>query len=112
MRGSALPADIQEALPKLRALCAGLDDCQESLSYGNPAFKRGKTPFAILDRYKGASCLWLLVDPVLRDDQLAVKGWFASPYDPRQTALCCALESVDWDHVGDLIRSSHQLAQR
>ena len=28
-------------------------DEEEALSYGNPAFKRGKTLFVILDRYKG-----------------------------------------------------------
>jgi hypothetical protein len=105
-----LAEDVVEALPKLRAICAGLTPCEEALSYGNPAFKRGKKLFAILDRYKGQSCLWVLVDPVRRDDQLAVEGWFPSPYDPRQLALCCPLSTLDWDAAGALIASAHRLA--
>ena len=109
--GQALPEDIVEALPKLRRLCETLADCQETLSYGNPAFKRGRKPFAILDRYKGQSCLWVLVDPVLRDDQLAIPGWFASPYDPREEALCCPLDKLDWDRLRPLIEASYGLAK-
>lgn len=109
-RGGPLAEDVVEALPKLRALCAGLSPCEEASSYGNPAFKRGKKPFAILDRYKGQSCLWLLVDPVLRDEQLKQEGWFPSPYDPRQLALCCPIDKVDWSVTGPLVASAHRLA--
>ncbi len=99
-----------EALDTLRAICRAHSPCEEALSYGNPAFKRGKTPFVILDRYKGQVCLWLLVDPVLRDEQLKVPGWFASPYDKRQRALCCALDQLDWTAAAPLIASAHRLA--
>lgn len=109
-RGGPPAEDVAEALAKLRALCAGLSPCEEALSYGNPAFKRGRKPFVILDRYKGQSCLWLLIDPALRDDQLAVEGWFPSPYDPRQLALCCPLDKLDWEALPPLVRASHGLA--
>ena len=114
MAGRGGPPTEQEAaaLDRLRAICRDLAPCEEALSYGNPAFKRGKAPFVILDRYKGAACLWLLVDPVLRDEQLQQPGWFASPYDPRQRALCCPLDALDWSAVGPLVASAHRLAGR
>jgi hypothetical protein len=105
-----LPADIEAAVPRLRRLCAGLDNVTEGLSYDNPTFRRGPKPFAILDRYKGTSCLWLLIDPVLREDQLGIEGWFASPYDPRQLALCCRLDAVDWEAASRLVKASYGLA--
>ena len=105
-----LSSDVLEALPKVRLLCRKFDDCEETTSYGNPTFKRGRKNFLVLDRYKGRSCLWLLVDPVNRDRQLAVDGWFASPYDPRETALCCDLAELDWGSAGVLIDDSYHLA--
>ena len=107
-----LPADILEALPRVRTLCVNYPDCAETLTYGNPTFKRAGKAFVVLDRYKGLSCLWLLVDPVLRDDQLTVDGWFASPYDPRQAALCCRLDKLEWAVLGPLIDASYALAKR
>ena len=49
---------------------------------------------------------------VLRDEQLQQPGWFASPYDPRQRALCCPLDALDWSAVGPLVASAHRLAGR
>jgi hypothetical protein len=105
-----LSADVVDALAIVRQLCKGLDDCKETLSYGNPAFKRGGKNFVVLDQYKGRSCLWLLIDPLERGDRLAVDGWFASPYDPRETALCCGLDKLDWSSIGPLINTSYQLS--
>jgi len=114
-RNRTLSDEETQALSSLRGLCQAFADCEETLSYGNPAFKRagkrGSKAFAVLDRYKGHACLWVLIDPVLRDDQLAAPGWFASPYDPRQTALCCPLEKLDWSALGPVIEASYHLAQ-
>jgi hypothetical protein len=107
-----LPEDIVSTLPKIRTLCAAFDNCRETTTYGNPTFKRGPRNFLVLDRYKGRSCLWLLVDPALRDDLLAVDGWFPSPYDPRKIALCCHLDRLDWTSAAHLIKASYHLAQR
>ena len=102
--------DIAAALPLLRAICTALPDAQESPSFGNPAFKARGKAFAVLDRYKGKSCLWLLIDPGRRDALLALPGWFKSPYDPREEALCCELGHIDWEAATALIRESHRLA--
>ena len=106
-----LDVAAQDALERMRALCLGLPETVEDRSYGNPSFKRGGKPFLVLDRYKGRDCLWLLVDPGRRPDMLAGDGWFASPHDPRERALCCALEKVDWEEMAALIATSHALAR-
>jgi hypothetical protein len=110
-RGDPLSDDVSEALYKLRLICRDLAPCEEASSYGNPAFMRGKKPFVILDRYRGQACLWLLIDPAVRDQQLLEAGWFPSPYDPRQLALCCALGSLDWTAAASLVVRAHDLAQ-
>jgi predicted DNA-binding protein (MmcQ/YjbR family) len=106
----ALAPEEQSALLKLRALCNKLERCEETVTFGHPTFKtRGKT-FAVIDRYQEASCLWLRVHPTRRRELLAAEGWFKSPYDKRETALCCKLDAIDWRRIGPLLRESHALA--
>lgn len=112
-RGSrALSNEGVAALTKLKEKIAGLSDVEDTSSYGNPAFKVGGKPFAILDKYKGGYCLWILVDLEVRQTLLEKDGWFPSPYDPRAEALCCRLEALDWRRLGPLLRKSHDLARR
>ena len=65
----------------------------------------------MLDSYKGIDCLWLRIDPGRRDELLAEPGWFKSPYDPREQALCWDLRNVDWRTAEALIRDSYRLAK-
>jgi len=106
----ALDADERVALERLRRIVRSLDGSVETLSFGHPAFKVAGNTYAVLDRYGGGKCLWLRVDPMDRADRLAEPGWFASPYDPRRTALCCRLEAIDWRRMGARVRSSYALA--
>jgi len=98
------------ALGRVRELCLALEGSDEGLSFGNPTFRAGGKPFLVLDRYRDRECLWLRVEPAERADLLTLRGWFASPYDPRAKALCCALEHLDWRRVPRLVRASHALA--
>jgi predicted DNA-binding protein (MmcQ/YjbR family) len=102
--------DVAAALRLLRPICLALPDAEETASFGNPAFKAKGKAFAVLDRYKDKSCLWLLVDPARRDELLALPGWFKSPYDPRERAMCCELCHVDWELAAALIGESHGLS--
>ena len=77
---------------------------------GEKPVDAGKNKHAVLDRYGGYECLWLRVGPMERAGLLASPGWFESPYDPRRTALCCRLESIDWRRMRALVRRSHSLA--
>lgn len=96
------------ALQALRAVCGELPGVTETLSYGNPAFKVGKKPFAILDAYRGGSCVWLLCEPARRDDLLAQDGFFAAPYDRAKAAVCRSAAGIDWPTFGPLLRDSYE----
>ena len=104
-----LDAEELSALARLRRLAARLPGSREALSFGHPAFLTGGKAYAVLDRYKGAPCLWLKVDPMERRALLAHPGWFAAPYDPRHAALCCRLDAVDWRRLQRLLRMSYAL---
>ena len=106
----ALSGAAQLALERLRRLCAGWDGVAENLSFGHPTFRVGGAPFAVLDRYDDSDCLWLKVPPAARDALLAARGWFAAPYDPRRTALCVRLDTIDWRRMRAHIRVSYALA--
>lgn len=94
---------------KVRAICATLEGVVERASHGNPAFRAGKrqSPFVVLDVYRGASCLWVKVDPGRRAALLADSRFFPSPYDPRQQALCCTLDGANVSQFKSLIYDSY-----
>ena len=106
-----LKALARAALPKIRAALGALEGVEETATFGNPTFKAYGKAFAVLDLYRGKDCLWMLVDPVERDDRLSLPGWFASPYDPRMTALCCDLDAIDWRRAKAWLRSAWQCAR-
>lgn len=74
-----LSAPALDALKKVRSTLAPLDGVEETTTYGNPTFKPGGKAFAVLDIYEGRDCLWMLFDPVERQDRLRMRGWFPSP---------------------------------
>ncbi|HTN51876.1 MAG TPA: MmcQ/YjbR family DNA-binding protein [Anaeromyxobacter sp.] len=105
-----LDPDAQDALVRLRRLLAGCADVEETVTFSNPTFKAGGKAFAVLDHYRGAGCLWLRVELAERDRLLSQEGWFESPYDPRRSALCVRLDSVDWRRLPPLLEASRLTA--
>jgi hypothetical protein len=103
----SLSTAAQAALARLRLISAGLDQVEETLSFGNPAFKHRGKAFVVLDLYDGQDCLWLRISLAERDDLLKQSGWFKAPYDPKGQALCCRLDQADWRVLEPLIASSH-----
>jgi hypothetical protein len=106
-----LSPDARAAIQRLRRHVAPFDDVTETLTFGNPTFQTHGKTFAVLDRYQGADCLWLRVDSMERPTLLKMPGWFAAPYDPRQSALCIRLDAIDWRRISSHIRISRLLAQ-
>ena len=98
-------------LGRLRVAAAALPGAREALTFGNPAFRVGGKAFAVIDHYQGSDCLWLRVEPALRAELLARRGWFPSPYDPKKAAACCAVEAFDWRRLAPLLRASYRLAR-
>jgi predicted DNA-binding protein (MmcQ/YjbR family) len=99
------------AVERLRATAESLAGVVETVTFGNPTFRVGPKTIAVVDRYDGRECLWLRVAPDERDLLLKQPGWFPSPYDPKQVALCCALDHVDWRCIKRRLRQSYDLAQ-
>jgi len=104
------PSPPPELVERIRGLCLALPHAVEATSYGNPAFKLGAKPFAVLDHYQHGFCLWLLCAPSRRDEVLARPGWFASPYDPKALAVCGRVDEIDWDAAPALIADSFRIA--
>jgi predicted DNA-binding protein (MmcQ/YjbR family) len=107
-----LTAAAKVALTRLRAAVSSLESAEESLSFGNPTFRVDRRAFAVIDRYHDRDYLWLRIDTAARAKLLQRAGWIASPYDPRQKALCCELDQLDWRSLGPLLRASYRLARR
>ena len=105
-----LSAPAEAALARLRRLVGGWDGLEERQSFGHPAFHVGARPFAVLDHYQDADCLWLRIPADERAQLLATPGWFAAPYDPRRTALCVRLDAIDWRRIRARVRISYALA--
>lgn len=107
-----LNSTAKVAVTRLRAAAASLAGAEESVSFGNPTFRVNRKAFAVIDRYHDRDCLWLRVESAERARLLERCGWFASPYDPRRTALCCELDQFDWRSLRPLLRASFDLALR
>lgn len=101
-----LAAEEISALNRLRTICASLPDCEESESFGNPAFRTKGKPFVVLDRYEDEGVVWMMVAPENRERLLGLQGWFPSPYDPRKAALCCRISNAVWTELEPLVRES------
>jgi predicted DNA-binding protein (MmcQ/YjbR family) len=109
-RAGSLDSNERTALSRLRRVTDRLPQSREALSFGHPAFEVLSKAYAVLDRYEGAGCLWLRVDPMEREALLVRPGWFPSPHDPGRAALCCRIDALDWRRAGRLIRMSYALA--
>jgi len=109
-RERELTSSASAALKRVRTAAATLANVEESLSFGNPTFRINRKAFAVIDRYEGHDCLWLRVAAADREHLLNNRGWFPSPYDPRQTALCCGLNQFDWRRLRSFLRASYDLA--
>ena len=96
------------ALQQLRTICGELPGVTETLSYGNPTFKVGKKPFAVLDAYRNETCVWLLCDQDRREELLGKDGFFAAPYDRAKAAVCRSAADIDWPVFGHLLRDSYE----
>jgi hypothetical protein len=110
-RARTLGPSALDALEKLRRICDAIGICEERTSFGNPSFYAGGKSFAVIDHYDGADCLWLRIDPARRSQVLRDAGWFTSPYDPQQKALCCRLDQIDWRRIRPFIRDSFDMVR-
>jgi hypothetical protein len=93
---------------RLSKVCQSLPEVVAGESFGNPCFHAGKRPFVVLDRYRGEDCIFLYVDPGLREELLKDKNFFPAPYDPREKGLCRRLSAIDWTQLKSLLIQSYR----
>lgn len=98
----------RDALNRIRKICLGLPETTEGESFGNVAFRAGKRPFVVFDRYKGVDCIFVYVDAGRRDDLLADRRFFKAPYDPREKGLCRTIAKINWRQMESLIIESYR----
>jgi hypothetical protein len=100
--------EFRDALAALRAITAEWPGVSETLSWGNPTFKANGKSFAVLDRYEGGYCVWLRCATERRQQLLGQDGYFAAPYDRRQSAICRRLDQLDWNDFETVLRESYE----
>jgi hypothetical protein len=110
-RARELSISATTAVGRLRLAAKSLVGVVETVTFGNPTFKVGERAIAVIDRYNDRDCLWLRIPQNDREILLKQPGWFASPYDPKRTALCCPLEHFEWRGLKRRLRQSYDLAQ-
>jgi hypothetical protein len=110
--------DPEVALGRLRTICLELPEASEKLSHGAPAFAVAGKMFAYFwHNHHGDGLTAVLIKTGGRDEQemlidrdpdlysrppyLGPSGWIAMNVAPADT---------DWDHVGDRIAQSWELA--
>ncbi len=96
------------ALDELRAICGGLPGVVETVSFGNPTFKAGRKAFAVLDAYRGATCVWLACGAERRPALLEAEGFFPAPYDRAGAAVCRRVDTIDWAAFASLVREAYE----
>lgn len=105
--------DPGKVLTRLRRTCLALPEVFETMSFGHPTFKAGKTAkkiFAVFENYRGEDTICLKA--TLEDQALLTLDprFFVAPYIGKHgwTSMRTA-GALDWDEVEDLVRESYRL---
>ena len=107
---------MSNALDRVRAIALELPETEERLSHGQPTFFVAGKQFAqFRDNHHGDAKTVVCVRVSSLDEQAmlleADHGIYSKPaYLPSWISINLAGEDVDWDHVGDRIAASWELA--
>jgi len=99
-------------------MCLALPDVKETISHGAPTFWSPKRTFATFadgsSHYgRGRHSVWILAAPGRQERMVrsAPDRFFVPPYVGPGGWFGVWLDDVcDWDELGDILRSAHQLA--
>ncbi len=84
-----------DAIALLRDLCGRLPEVSETTTFSNPSFQAGKKTFAVLDSYRGVSCVAFKATPVEQSRLTdADPRFFVAPYTGRHGWTCLRLDGV------------------
>jgi predicted DNA-binding protein (MmcQ/YjbR family) len=103
----------EKVLARLRKTCLALPEASETISYGHPTFragKSGKKTFAVFENYRGEDTICLKA--TLEDQALLVLDprYFVAPYIGKHgwTSMRTA-GALDWDEVEAMVLESYRL---
>ncbi len=102
---------MQEVLVKLRPICLGLANTDETVTFGNPTFRVRQRMFAVLEIYQGQLCLVVKVGKESLGVFLDDPRFFRAPYLGQHgwVSLRLGQGRLNWSEVTELVRGSYAL---
>jgi predicted DNA-binding protein (MmcQ/YjbR family) len=101
---------LQRLLARLRRLCLGLPEAEETTSFGHPTFEVKNKTFAVLEEYQGE--LAIVFKATLADQTLLTMDpqFYVAPYTGKHgwTSMHAG-GALDWGAVEELVRASYRL---
>ena len=96
-------------LGHLRRICLKLPEAKETVKWKHPTFEAGKKIFAVLDSYRGETCIAFCVAPERVQRLLEDERFFEAPYAAGRGWVCLRTSGkLDWDEVAGLLRESYR----
>jgi predicted DNA-binding protein (MmcQ/YjbR family) len=99
-------------LKRLRKVCLGLRDAEETISFGHPTFRlRGGRIFAVLETYKGELGICVNVGKLLQGIFLDDPRFFRTPYIGQHgwVTLRVYAAPLNWKEIAELVKGSYLL---
>jgi predicted DNA-binding protein (MmcQ/YjbR family) len=99
-------------LKRLRKVCLGLPDVEQTVSFGHPTFKVRNKTFAVLEEYKGELGICVNVGKLLQGIFLDDSRFFRTPYVGKYgwVTLRVYAGRLNWNEIGGLVKGSYLLA--
>jgi len=97
-------------LAKLREICLALPKTSETVTFGHPTFQVGTKTFTVLETYKGVLSICVKVGKKMQPIFLQDERFYRTPYVGQHGWVSWrATTELDWDEIGELVRSSYEL---
>jgi predicted DNA-binding protein (MmcQ/YjbR family) len=99
-------------LKKLRKVCLGLSEAEETISFGHPTFRvRGGKIFAVLEEYKGDLGICVNVGKLMQGIFLDDSRFFRTPYIGKHgwVTLTVYAAPLNWNEIRELVKGSYLL---
>jgi predicted DNA-binding protein (MmcQ/YjbR family) len=102
-----------QILKKLRPICGGLEDMEETVKWGNDSvFQVNAKMFAIVGEWRGDLCLTVKVGREAMGVFLQDERYFEAPYVGKHGWVSLRLNPpLDWEEIGELVRGSYELVR-
>ncbi len=99
-------------LGKLRKVCLGLPNAEQTVSFGHPTFRVRKKTFVVLEEYKGELGICVNVGKLLQGIFLDDSRFFRTPYIGKHGWVTLRVHAgrLNWNEIRGLVKGSYLLA--